>query len=279
MKWNIVADSSCDLKQADVSCQEVSFSTVPFILHIDEQEFVDDEALDVLGMMEFMENCPTASSTACPSPDAWITEFNKADNSIAITISSNLSGSYGSAVVGKNLAQAEHPDKNIFVLDSKSTGPETAMCIRKMVQWIKAGHNIAEVVEKSQAFLDKTKTVFALSSFDNLVKSGRMKKITGFIARTFGMWGIGVASEEGTIAVKGVTRGQVKAIDRIMLDMVERNFSGEDVTISHCQNESMARQLRDAIRKRWATACVTILKTRGLDSYYAERGGLIVAYN
>ena len=105
-----------------------------------------------------------------------------------------------------------------------------------------------------------------------------MSKITGFVAKILGMWGIGIASDEGTIVVQGKTRGPKKALAMILEDMQARGFQGGEVAISHCCNATMAQQLRDGILARWKTAKVTILTTRGLDSFYAERSGLIVAF-
>ncbi len=278
MKFNIVADSSCDLKKKDVECEATGFSAVPFSINVGDEVFVDDEDLDTAALLTAMENCNEASGSACPSPLMWAEEFKKAAHSIAITISSNLSGSFNSAIAGKEMVNSECPEKKIIVLDSKSTGPEIALCIRHIVEWIKNGEVLESINEKAQKFLANTRTAFALCSFDNLVKNGRMSKFTGFVARKLGMWGIGIASDEGTIAMKGKSRGEGKALSLLIQDMKERGFSGGEVAISHCHNESMAEKLKSAITECWETARVTILQTRGLDSYYAERKGLIIAF-
>jgi DegV family protein with EDD domain len=278
MKWNIVADSSCDLMKNDVGCEEVGFSTVNFVLRVGNHDYIDDEQLDVLKMLDDMEACPTASSSACPSPDAWTEQFEKAEQTIAITISGNLSGSFNSAMAAVGIVMSEHPEKKIALLDSRATGPEMALCIHHLAEWIKSYHTFESIVEKAEKFLEDTKTTFALSSFNNLVKNGRMSKLTGFIAKTFGMWGVGIANEEGQIAVKGKVRGSGKVIDLILDDLRQRGFQGGEVAISHCYNEKMAEKIRASVLSYWNGAKVTILRTRGLDSFYAERGGVIVAF-
>ena len=278
MKWNIVADSSCDLMKKDVDCEEVGFSIVNFTLRVGDREYIDDEQLDVLQMLDDMEACPTASFSACPSPDAWAEEFKKAEQTIAITISGNLSGSLNSAMAATGIVMSEHPEKKIALLDSRATGPEMALCIHHIVEWIKSHHTFETIVEKAEKFLEDTKTTFALSSFNNLVKNGRMSKLIGFIAKTFGMWGVGIANEEGRIAMKGKARGTDNVLAFILDDLRQRGFQGGEVAISHCYNEIMAEKLRTIILSCWNIARVIIIKTRGLDSFYAERGGLIVAF-
>ncbi len=278
MKWNIVADSSCDLRSTDISCAETGFATVPFVFNIDGKDYVDSEDMDINILLNAMENSKEASRSACPSPATWEDEFTKADNTVAITISSNLSGSYNSALAARDMVFADHPDKNIVVLDSKSTGPEAALTIHKIAELIKSGHSIEVIRTEAQKFLDDIKTVFALCSFDNLIKNGRMSRFSGFVARKLGMWGIGIASDEGTISIKGKSRGAQKALTFIVDDMIERGFEGGVAAISHCKNSEMAQRLKKLITERWHGSKVMILETRGLDSYYAERGGLIIAF-
>lgn len=278
-EWYIVADSACDLQQQDIDCPEVGFNTIPFSIRVGGREYVDSEDLDIAAMLDDMESCPTASGTACPSPQDWASEFEKAAHTIAITISARLSGSMASANAAKDMTESEADGRKVYILNSRSTGPEMAMCIRHLAEWIKSGLSFEAVIAKAEKFLEDTKTTFALSSFDNLVKNGRMSKFTGFVARKLGMWGIGIASDEGTIAMKGKSRGSGKALALILSDMKERGFTGDEVAISHCFNEEMAQRLRNGILEHWQNAKVTILKARGLDSFYAERGGLIVAFH
>lgn len=278
MKWNIVADSACDLMKKDVDSEAVGFSTVNFILRVGDRDYIDDEQLDILKMIDDMESYPAASYSSCPSPDAWAEQFKKAEQTIAITISGNLSGSLNSAMAAVDIVMSEYPEKKIAVLDSRSTGPEMALCIYNIVEWIKSNHSFETIVEKAEKFLEDTKTIFALSSFNNLVKNGRMSKAKGFIAKILGMWGVGIANEEGKIAMKGKARGTGKVLALIIDDLKQRGFQGCEVVISHCYNEKMAERLRTSILDNWSNARITILKTRGLDSFYAERGGLIVAF-
>ena len=278
MKWKIVSDSSCDLRGPDMACAESGFSTVPFFIRIGQKEYKDAEDMDAAEMVSAMEQCAELGSTACPAPMAWCDEFREAEQVIAITISKNLSGSFSSAVAGRDLSLVEDPSRRIAVLNSRSTGPALAMCIEHMIGWIKEGKPFEQVTEKATDLLRSTKTIFALSCFDNLVKNGRMSKFTGFVAKKLGMWGIGVGNPEGRIAMKGKTRGVSRVVNAIIEDMHERGFRAQEIIISHCQNPALAEKLRERVLEHWSNAKITILKTRGLDSFYAERGGLIVAY-
>ena len=279
MKWNIVTDSSCDLFPQAGFAPEAELSSVPFVVSVGEHDYVDDPSLDTAAFLDAMEGSEAPSRTSCPSPQAWLEQFEKAEQSIALTISSNLSGSYNSAMTAKQMAQERAPEKKIAVLDSLSTGPEVTLCVEKIRALIEAGEEFSGVVEKAQAQLKETRIAFALCSFHNLVKNGRMSRLAGVLARRLNMWGIGIGSEEGTIAIKGKVRGSAKAIALLVQDMKERGFRGGRVIITHCQNLELAQKLQSKILELWQSAKVSIMPTRGLCSYYAERNGLIVGYS
>ena len=251
---------------------------MPFEISVEVRGYTDDEQLDIEEMLRDMEQEKTASYTSCPAPGAWLEQFEKADRTFAITISSQLSGSMNSALTARDLALEADPDKKIAVLDSRSTGPELVLCVREIERLARKGIDFDEAVDRANAFLDKTKVIFALSSFDNLIKNGRMNKMAGFLAKALGMWGIGSASDEGRIVVEGKTRGPKRTVRALVECMRERGFSGGNVAISHCDNHAVAQALKESILSAWADSRIEILPTRGLCSYYAERGGLIVGF-
>lgn len=171
-----------------------------------------------------------------------------------------------------------HPNKRIAVLDSRSVGPELALCVHKITEFLKNNADFDSIVKMASSFFKNTKILFALSSFDNLVKNGRMRKISGFLAKKLGMWGIGAGSEEGKIEIKGRARGSVKAVSMLLKEMDKCGLSNGRVMVSHCQNPVFAQKLKSKIQEHWRDVEVCILSTRGLCSYYAERGGLIISY-
>ena len=115
MIWNIVSDSSCDLRTSDFHSDSVLFHSVPLRIQVGEQEFVEDDDLVVPEMLQAMAAEKSASSSACPSPADFTRAFEAGDCTVCFTISSNLSGTYNSAVMARDLVLEEHPEKRICV--------------------------------------------------------------------------------------------------------------------------------------------------------------------
>ena len=132
MAWMIVSDSSCEIRELENPAPGVQFALVPFKIRVGEREYVDLATLNTQQMLQAMTDYNGASTTACPSPEEWAEYFLQADNVFALTISSNLSGSYNAAQLAAEEYRQEHEGARVFVLDSLSAGPECRLLAERL---------------------------------------------------------------------------------------------------------------------------------------------------
>lgn len=276
--WHIVSDTSCDLHTLEGGEGVFDFATIPFTIRIGDKEYIDDEGMPVEEMLTANENHDELAQTSCPSPEDWREKFAPEGPVLAFTISSALSGSYNSACTAKQMLQEEDPGKQIAVIDSKATGPEVAMLVLKARQMILEGKNFEEIEKGLNQEAKRIHTVFALASYRNLIKAGRVSRLIGFIAGHLGFWGIGSGSDEGEIAIRGKARGDKSMIRFLVDEMKKVGTGGKEIFISHCQNLKCAQALKEQIEEAFRGVKVTLMETRGLDSFYAERRGLIIGF-
>ena len=222
MNWRIVSDSSCNIYHLENNDVGIKYSCVPFVVSMDGVDYVDTEDLDLSNFLETMNNCKT-STTACASPGEWLDAFGEEENVVAVTISSQLSGSYNSAIAAKEMALEDNPNRNIEIIDSLTAGPEQTLIVEKLQSLITDGLSFGEVVEKLKEFMKSSHIIFALSSYGNFIRNGRMPKVAGLVANKVKLLGIGIGSDEGTIAIKKITRGTKKVIDFIVNDIKTRS--------------------------------------------------------
>ena len=275
--WNIVCDSSCDFKKLETDNPDIRYVTVPFVLSGDGRDFVDTDDLDTEEMTTYLESINTSPSSACPAPGLWANEFEDYDQNIALCISKNLSGSFNSVTSAREMTLEEYPDKKIEIIDPLGTGPSLMLVVEKIVDWINEGLNFEEVVRKANEMVEKLNIVFSLCSFENRVRNGRMNRIVGLIATKLNIWGIGMGVE-GRISIVGKAKGVKKMVASIVEQMKKTCIDAHRVIISHCLNPETAEMLRKAIAENFPKIDISVYPTRGLDSFYAERGGLIVGY-
>ncbi len=278
MTWHIVADSSCDLFDLPVSVPDADFASVPFTIRIGGTEYSDTPDISIEEMLTANENHKEAAHTACPSPQDWMEPFSADGPVLAFTISSNLSGSYNSACTAKQMLEEEDPEKKIAVIDSKATGPEVAMLILKAREMILESRTFEAIETALNLEAERIHTIFALASYRNLIKAGRVNRLIGFIAGHLGFWGIGVGSDEGEIAIRGKARGDKSMIRFLVDEMKKIGTAGKEIYISHCQNIKCAKILKEQIEEAFKGVKVSLMETRGLDSFYAERRGLIIGF-
>lgn len=273
-KIKIVSDSSSDLLMLD----NIEFASSPMKIITAEREFVDDENLNVDEMANFFNQYKERSQTSCPNPADWLDAFGDADDIICVTITSALSGSYNSACTAKELYEAENEGKRVFVLDTLSAGPEITLVVRKLGELIKSGMAYEEICEKIQEYIKHTGLAFMLKSLKNFAANGRVSPLVAKLVGFAGICIVGKASDEGTLEPSHKCRGENRSLETLINDLKELGLKNGKVSIGHCQNEGAATKLKQMIESTFEKAQVEIHKLRGLCSFYAEKGGLLVGF-
>ena len=274
MTFKIVTDSSCNL----FSLKHVAFENVPMKIRTDEKEYIDDVNLDTEAMMNDLLKYKGKSGTACPAVGEWLDAFGDNDAVFGVTITSNLSGSYNSAMDAKHLFEEAHPGKKIHIVDTLSTGPEQDMIVQKLEELIVAGKSFEEIVDEINEFKRHTHLLFSLESLKNLANNGRVKPIVAAMAGVLGIRLVGKASNEGTLEPMHKCRGEKKALETILSEMDNLGYKGGKVIIGHGLNLNAAETLKAMILKKFPGANITILDHAGLDCFYAEKGGVLVGF-
>ena len=271
-KIKIVADSGSDV----LSLPDVEFASAPLKIITEEGQYVDNASLDVEKMASEMQGYKGKSSTSCPSPDDWIEAFGDAEEIICVTITALLSGSYNTACIAKQIYEEKHPQRRVFVINSRSTGPEMGLIIERMREMIISGCSFDEIISRISDY--NAELLFVLSSMKNLVNNGRVSPIAAKLAGMLGIRAIGRASDEGILEMLCKAKGDAKAVEAMVRIMAERGYCGGKVKLSHCLNEPLAAMMKRAIIERYPEAEVEIGRLRGLCSFYAEKSGMIVGY-
>lgn len=167
MKMKIVADSSANL----LALPDIDFGVVPLHIIVGENDYIDDDKIDLTAMQENLSSYKGKTSTSSPSPHEWENTFGDADVVFCITITSSLSGTYNSAVIAKDIYEHNHTGRKVYVLDSLSTGPEIALFIEKIAELIKAGFAPDDIYKTLLEYKDKTHLYFSLASLNNFAKN------------------------------------------------------------------------------------------------------------
>lgn len=275
MKYKIVADSAADMTELEGN---VAFSYVPLHIIIDGRDYTDNAELDTDVLQEALL-MGKSSSSACPSPEDWLDAFEGADNVFCVTITSGLSGSFASAEVAKGIYEERHPDRKVYLIDSLATGSKMALLCHKLRELIEQELDPEEIYRQIMAYHQRSHLYFALASLENMAKNGRVNPILAKGLQVLGIRIVGTADEEGHLKPLGKSRGDKRTVAALVGHMRGCGYHGDPIVITHHNNAAAAAALRDTIVSEFGTQQVDILQTRGLCSYYAEPGSIMVGFD
>lgn len=279
MNYKIIVDSCCDVT-AQMK-ERLGITSVPLTMLLGTREFVDDDTLDINDFMIQMKACTEKVGSAAPSPALYqeAIEAAKAETAFVVTLSSQLSASYSSSVIGRSYTE-ETNTGDVHIFDSKSASAGETLIAIKIHQLIAAGNTKEQIIGAVKKFIDNMKTYFVLENYDNLLKNGRLGKIKGKFIQILGIKLIMGSDGEGNIALYEKPRG-VRQMIRKMLALIEKsekNTEGQDLVISHCNNPELAERLSTEIKERFHFKEVVVIPTGGLSSLYADDKGIVLAF-
>ena len=277
MSYKIIVDSCGELTEE--MKRSGYYETASLSIDIDEHHIVDDETFDQKRFLALIAQSPNSPKSSCPSPETYMAGYRcEAERVYAVTLSAELSGSYNSAVLGKNLYHEEYGEKDIYVFNSRSASVGETLIALKIQECEEAGMEFEEVVRTVEGYIEGQHTYFVLETLETLRKNGRLKGIKSLMASALNIKTVMGSTPQGTICQLGQARGMKKALEK-MIDEVARGVKRPEekvLAISHCNCPERAGRVKELLLERMRPRDVIVLDTAGISSMYAADGGIIV---
>lgn len=271
----LIIDSSSNMK----SDPDHNVEVVPLTISFGGKDYIDDQNLNIREFLNDMNQNQVAGKTTCPSIQAWLNALEGTEKAIIITMTSGMSGTFSSALQAKTMYEEKHPTSQIIVVDSRSAGPELTIVLHGIEKMIQGDIRFVDLEEVIAKFRMRTHLLFILQSLHNLSLNGRVSPVAAKVAGLLKTNLIGTASKEGKLEPLTKARGMKKAMRELLKYMKDDNYHGGEVIIDHCENEKDAEIIKDKILAEYPDAQVTIRPMRGLCSFYAEEGGIMVGFH
>lgn len=278
MSFHIVCDSCTDLTEEDL--KKGCYTLVPLTLLVDGEEIIDDETFDQADFLAKVAASKESVKSACPAPESYMEAYSKADDIYVVTLSAELSGSYNSAVLGKNLYEEENGTKNIHVVNSRGAATTQVLIARKLNEYASQGMPFEEVVDKIEEYTISLRTYFVLETLEVLRKNGRLSRLSATIAGALNIKPVMIGTRDGVIQKAAQARGMKKALAKMVEHMGSegRDLTRRQFVISHCNCYERAVYVKELIKKHLHAEDIDIVDTKGVSSLYACDGGIIVSY-
>ncbi len=238
---------------------------------------------DFLGKHDIVE-----ISFATPAPSfkeflsAYQKAFEKFEKILVITVSSKLSGAYGSARIARSIYKK--PEKlNIYVFDCFTAGVGKGLVAIKAQELIDLGKDLEEIKEELKEFCPKVTLLGCIDDFRYAVAGGKFKLSKIFVRPVYFIQKIGIkfviGFKNGKVIISRASLG--KNISQVLVKEIGRQSRGKKirVAIAHVDNAQEAQRLKEEIEKIPGTEVVFVSPVSPAVAAYMGPGAVLVAFH
>lgn len=249
MSVKILADSACDLPLDFY--EENGAILFPLKVHIDGTEYEDLRTIQPKQVYDAIRagNLPKTSQASPAGFKEVFTEMaeNKQEG-IYIAFSSELSGTYQTAVMISEQVKEEYPDFNLSVIDTKCASLGQGLVVMEAVRMAMENYSKEEIVKAVQFHSEHMEHLFSVDDLDHLAKGGRVSKASAFVGGLLNIKPL-LNVEDGKLVPLEKIRGKKKLLRRIIEVMKERGVAFEEqvVGISHADDLETATEMKNMI--------------------------------
>ncbi|AJO17520.1 DegV family protein [Bacillus paralicheniformis] len=249
MNVHLLADSAADLPKSFYDEHHISF--IPLKVLLDEKEYDDLLTIQPLDVYEAMRE-GKAPKTSQPSMMRFKNAFSElaGENKPALYIafSSELSGTYQTAVMAANEVKEEFPDFDLRIIDSKCASLGYGLAVKHALKLATNGNTIQEIESSVKDFCEHLEHIFTVDDLTYLARGGRISKASAFVGGLLNIKPL-LHVEDGKLVPLEKIRGKKKLLKRMIELMKERSvdLSGQTVGISHGDDEETAEEVKRMI--------------------------------
>ncbi|WP_397537279.1 DegV family protein [Rummeliibacillus pycnus] len=256
----IYADSACDLPKSFYEQNNVKI--IPLRVQLKGQEYDDVigvDLQDVYGAIRQGELLKTSQA----SPERFLEEFSllgqSKEEGIYIAFSSQLSGTYSTAVMMAEQVKEQYPNLKLTIIDSKCASLGYGLLVKEAVRLREEGCTTDEVVDKIRFNAQHMEHLFTVEDLDYLAKGGRLSKASAFIGGLLSIKPV-LDVEDGKLIPIEKYRGRKKVFKRIIELMEERGESLSDqvIAITHSDDLVAAEEMKALIIENFHPKAVEI---------------------
>lgn len=243
----VITDSTADLPESIL--EEYKIEMVPLKVHFGEEQLLDWVDLKPDNFYDKLQKSNILPRTSQPSPAEFVEKYKQQDNNdviFSIHISSQLSGTYQSAMMAKDML----PDMDIVVVDTKLGSVSHGMVVLEVARAVKEGKSKEEILSLIDYLLANIKMFFMVDTLEYLQKNGRIGKAQALLGGLLKMKPI-LTLVDGTVTPKDKVRGHQKALDRLVGLCLEEYGSDKPVQVAilHGNVLEEALKVKDKVEK------------------------------
>lgn len=256
----IFADSGSDLPKSFFDDNDVTL--IPLSVIIGQDEYADVIEIDSKEVFDAIRD-GKHPKTSQASPEYLLSKWKdlakSGEDGLYIAFSSELSGTYNTAVMMRDQVKEGNPSMNMIIIDSRCASAGYGLLVKEAVRLRDAGEDVRSVERKIRHMAAHMEHLFTVEDLDYLAKGGRVSKASAFIGGLLNIKPL-LHVENGKLVPIEKHRGRKKVFRRMLDLMDERgvNLSEQRIAISHGDDMETALEVKAMIEERFKPESIDI---------------------
>lgn len=255
MTVTILADSASDLPVEFFNKHKIPL--IPLKVHLDGNEYDDLIEIEPLTVYDAMRN-DKVPKTSQASPQVLKETFHQlakeGKQAVYIAFSSELSGTYQTAVMMLEQVKEEFPDHQITIIDSKAASLGYGLIVKAAMDSATAGKSKQEIIQLVTFYCTHMEHLFTVDRLEYLARGGRISKTSAFVGGLLNIKPL-LNVEDGKLIPLEKLRGTRRVHRRILELMEERGvqLDKQIIGISHADDEETALKMKQMIAEKFGS--------------------------
>lgn len=249
MSVKILADSASDLPLNFF--EENGVTLFPLGVHVGGKDYQDLITIDPATVYKAIR-AGEMPKTSQVSPQKFEEVFKEMaqnnEDGIYIAFSSELSGTYSTAVMILDQVKEEYPEFNLTIIDTKCASLGFGLVVMEAAKLANSGASKEQILEDINFRCEHMEHLFTVDDLNHLAKGGRLSKASAFLGGLLNIKPL-LNMEDGKLVPIEKHRGQKKLLRRIIELMKERgnDLDKQIIGISHADAKELALEMKTVI--------------------------------
>ena len=281
MSVKIIADSTCYLPQEYIDKYKVAIVSLNVLLNGNSYRETDLSNNWFYNEMAKSATIPTSSQPSIEDLyNAVETEIKAGNDVVGIFLSSDMSGTFSTSNLVKNMILENYPDANIKMIDSRSNCMQAGFAVLEAAKAAYENKSLDEVVSIAKNVIENSKFIFVPDTLEYLKKGGRIGGAAALFGSLLQIRPV-LTVEDGKTTVFTKVRTKKKAIDKIVNTILEQNSKSpiKGLIVHHINCESEGQELANRLKSSLGLDNVKIQSIGPIIGLHVGPGSIGVAYH
>ncbi len=281
MSIRIIADSTCYLPKEYIDKYNVSIVSLNVLLNGKSYRETD---LENDWFYKEMSKSPSIPTSSQPSIDDFYkaieSQVKEGHDIVGIFLSSDMSGTFSTSNLVKEMILEKYPNANIVMLDSRSNCMQAGYAILEAAKAAADNKSLDEVVSIAKSVIENSKFIFVPDTLDYLKKGGRIGGAAALFGSLLQIKPI-LTVTDGKTTVLTKVRTKKKAIDKIIDTVMEQNLKSpiKGLIVHHINCESEGQELANKLQDKLEISNIKIQSIGPIIGLHVGPGSIGVAYH